>query len=174
MIKAYTGIKGFTVLLFFIAAVALFLSVFLWGFTKAVELLLPLLIVGSYLLITIFLLVILPASFLKDLRPSLSVYSVLMSHALGVATWMMSFFFIVKAFGFWGIFLAFLFQFLAPLAIIGATLKGEWLIAGHLLLWISFTYLMRFYSQWLLSSNSQGRQKGDIIDVDAVEVRDDP
>jgi hypothetical protein len=174
MIRTYTGIKGFTVFLFFIAAMVLFLSVFFYGVTKAVELLLPLLIVVSYLLIAIFLLGILPAAFFKDLRPSLSGYVVLMSHVLGVATWMMSFFFIIKAFGFWGIFFAFLFQFLAPLAIIGAMVKGAWLIAGHLLLWISFTYGMKFYSQWLLTTNSRGRQKGDIIDVDAVEVRDDP
>ena len=140
------------------------------GITKAAELFLPLLIVLSYLLIIVFLLVFLPATFFKDLRPSLSVYSVLMSHVLGVATWMMSFFFIIKAFGFWGIFFAFLFQFLAPLAIVGAMLKGSWHIAGHLSLWISFSYGMRFYSQWLSNPNFRRQQKGNIIDVDAVEV----
>jgi hypothetical protein len=31
---------------------------------------------------------------------------------------------------------------------------------------------MRFYSQWLLSLNSRNQQKGDIIDVDAIEVKD--
>ena len=159
MIKLYTGIKGFAVFLFFIAGVALFLSIFFWGFTKAIQLLLPLLIVLSYLLIIVFLLGILPATFFKDLRPSLCVYSVLMSHALGVATWMMSFFYVIKAFGFWGIFFAFLFQFLAPLALVGAMLKGSWHIAGHLSLWISFTYAMRFYSQWLLNLNSPKPEK---------------
>jgi hypothetical protein len=170
MQKVYTGLKGFAFLLFFIAGVVLFLSVLFWGFTQAVEFLLPLLIIAAYLLIAIFLLDILPATFFKDLRPSLSVYSVLMSHVLGVATWMMSFFFVIKAFGFWGIFFAFLFQFLAPLAIVGAMIKGSWHIAGHLLLWVSFTYGMRFYSQWLLSLNSPNQKKGDIIDVDAIEV----
>ena len=132
--------------------------------------LLPLLIVLSYLLIVVFLLGILPATFFKDLRPSLGVYSVLMSHALGAATWMMSFFYVVKAFGLWGIFFAFLFQFLAPLALVGAMLKGSWHIAGHLSAWIIFTYAMRFYSQWLLNLNPKGREKRDIIDVDAIEV----
>ena len=83
-------------LLFFIAGAVLLISIFFWGIAKAAELLLPLLIVVSYLLIIVFLLGILPATFFKHLRPSLSVYSVLMSHALGVATWMLSFFFILK------------------------------------------------------------------------------
>ena len=82
----------------------------------------------------------------------------------------MSFLFIIKTFGFWGICLAFLFQFLAPLAIGGAIFKGSWDIAGHLLLWTSFTYGMKFYSQRLSNLNSPNQQKGDIIDVDAVEV----
>lgn len=170
MIKVYTGLKGFAVPLFFIAGVVLFLSIFFWGITKAIELLLPLLIVVSYLLIIVFLLGILPATFFKNLRPSLCVTSMAMSHALGAATWMMSFFFVIKAFGFLGILLAFLFQFLAPIALIGAVLKGSWTIAGHLSLWISFIYGMRFYSQWLSNSNSRNQKKGDIIDVDAIEV----
>jgi len=173
MIKVYTGIKGNLVLFFFIAGVILFFSIFFWGIAKAAELLLPLLIVLSYLLIIIFLLVILPASFLKHLRPSLCVYSLLMSHALGVATWMMSFLFVIKTFGLAGVFLALLFQFLAPIAIAGALLKSSWDIAGHLAVWISFTYGMRFYSQWLLSLNApKDQKKRDIIDVDAIEVRD--
>ena len=172
MIKLYTGLKGFAVSLFFIAGVVLFFFIFSYGVAKAIQLLLPLLIVLSYLLIIVFLLGILPAAFFKDLRPSLCAYCVLMSHALGVATWMMSFFFVIKAFGFWGVFFALLFQFLAPIALAGAMLKGSWTIAGHLSLWISFTYAMRFYSRWFLNLNSRNQKKGDIIDVDAIEVRD--
>ena len=159
--------------LLFIVGVVLFVSIFFWGITKVGELLRPLLTVGSYLLIIIFVFGILPSTFLKDLRPSLSAYSILMSQALGVATWMLSFFFIIKAFGFFGIFFAFLFQFLAPLAIGGALLKGSWHVAGNLLLWIGFMYGMRFYSQWVLNLNPRGNQKGDIIDVDAITVGND-
>ena len=83
---------------------------------------------------------------------------------------MMSFFYVIKVFGLWGVFFAFLFQFLAPLALVGAMLKGSWHIAGHLSVWIIFTYVMRFYSQWLLNLNPKGREKRDIIDVDAIEV----
>jgi hypothetical protein len=172
MIKVYSGIKGFVVVLFFIAGAILFLSIFFWGITKAIQLLLPLLIVLPYLLIIVFLLGVLPATCFKKLRPSLGVTSMLMSHALGAAAWIMSFFYVIKTFGFWGIFFAFLFQFLAPLALVGAMLKGSWAIVGHLSLWISFTYAMRFYSQWLLNLNPRSRKKGDIIDVDAIEVRE--
>ena len=175
MIKVYTGLKGFAISLFFIAGLVLFLSVFFWGISKATQLLLPVLIVVSYLLIIIFSLGILPATFFKDLRPSLGVISMLMSHALGVSTWMMSFFFVVKAFGFWGIFFALLFQFLAPIAIVGSIIQGSWAIAGHLTIWISFAYGMKFYSQWLFNlkplDQRDHRQK-DIIDVDAIEIRD--
>jgi hypothetical protein len=171
MIKVYTGLKGFAVPFFFIAGVILFLSIFFWGMAKAIQLLLPLLIVLSYLLIIVFLFGVLPATYVKNLRPSLCVYSALMSHALGVSTWMVSFFFVVKAFGLGGIFLALLFQFLAPIALASALLKGSWHIAGHLALWISFTYGMRYYSEWLLTLNSRSQKTGDIIDIDAVEVR---
>ena len=172
MIKVYTGIKGYVVTLFFMAGVVLFLSIFFWGMTKAIQLILPLLIILSYLLIVVFLLGILPATFLENLRPALGVYSLLMSHALGVSTWMVSFFVVVKTFGLGGIFCALLFQFLAPIAIVGAMLKGSWHIAVHLAIWISFTYGMRFYSQWLLNLNPQNQEKRDIIDVEAIEVRD--
>lgn len=171
MIKVYTGLKGFAVSLFFIAGVVLFFSILLWGFSKAIELILPILIVLSYLLIIVFLFGILPATFSsKDLRPSLCVYSVWMSHALGALTWMMSFFFIIHSFGWGGTFLVFLFQFLAPIALVAAILRGSWHIVGHLALWISFIYGMRFYSQWLLNFAPRNRKKGDIIDVDVVEV----
>ncbi len=171
MIKAYTGIKGLAILLFFMAAAVLFLSIFFWGITKAIGLILPLLIVLAYLLIIVFVLGVLPATFLKHLRPSLCVYSAVMSQALGVTTWMMCFFFVIKTFGWAGVFLAFLFQFLAPLALVGAMLKGSWHTAVHLSLWISFAYGMKFYGQWLLSLNQPKQDRKDIIDVDAIEVR---
>ena len=173
MIKVYTGFKGFAATLFFIAGAILFMSVFFWGVTKAIQLILPLLIVLSYLLIFVFLLGILPATFVKNLRPSLIVYSLLMSYVLGASTWMMSFFFVVKSFGGGGIFLALLFQFLAPIALVSAVLKSSWHIAGHLALWISFTYGMKFYSQWLSQLNPPRHQdKSNIIDVDAVEIKE--
>jgi len=171
MIKVYTGLKGFAVSLLFIAGAIFFLSIFFWGTAKVIELILPLLIVVSYLLIIVFLLGFLPATFFKELRPSLCVYSAMMAHALGVATWVMSFFYVMKVFGLWGVFFAFLFQFLAPIALIGAILKGSWHIAGHLSLWISFTYGIRYYSQWLSSLDSREHKSGDIIDVDAIEVQ---
>jgi hypothetical protein len=170
MIKVYTGLKGFAVLLFFIAGSILVLSIFSWGIAKAIQLLLPVLIVLSYLLIVVFLLGILPATFIKDLRPTLYLYSMLMSQILGVSAWMMSFFFIIQAFGFGAVIFAFLFQLLAPIAIIAAILKGSWPIVAHLSLWIGFAYGMRFYGQWLLNLNSRSQVKGDIIDVDAIEV----
>jgi hypothetical protein len=95
----------------------------------------------------------------------------LMSQILGVSTWMMSFFFVIKVFGFGAVILAFLFQLLAPIALIAAILKASWPIVVHLSLWISFTYGMRFYGQWLLKLNPRNQKKSDIIDVDAIEVR---
>jgi hypothetical protein len=79
---------------------------------------------------------------------------------------MMSFLFVVTSLGFWGIFFSFLFQLLAPIALIGAILKGAWDIAGNLTLWITFTYVMRFYSYWLAALDTQAPKKGRIIDVE--------
>jgi len=172
MIKVYTGKNGFGIIFLFIAGMILFLSIFFWGITDVIQLFLPLLIVLSYLLIIIFALGFLPATYFKGLRPTLSVYSLLMAHALGVATWMLAFFYVVKNFGLMGIFLAFLFQFLAPLAIAGAVLKGSWHIVEHLALWISFTYGMRYYSRWVVDLIPQRQEKSRIIDVDAIEIRE--
>ena len=169
MMKVYSGIKGLVVLLFLAAGLILFFSVFFWGIAKAAELLLPLLTVLAYLLIVVFVLGILPAAYFRNLRPTLAVYAVLMSQLLGVSTWMMAFFFIIKSFGTGALFLALFFQFLAPIALIGAIVKASWPTVMHLSVWLSFTYGMRFYSRWLLSSNSPKREKADIIDVEVVE-----
>ena len=168
MIKIYSGLKGLAVLLSVLAAVIIVLSMFSWGIANVIQLLLPLLIVLSYLLIAIFLLGILPATFFKKLRPTLCMYSALMSYTLAVTTWMVSFFFVIKTFGFWGVFLAFLLQFLAPIALAGALLKGSWPIAIHLSAWISFIYGMRFYNKWLLNLSPQdlNAKKGKIIDIE--------
>ncbi len=172
MIKIYSGFKGFTVVLFFIAGVALLALVFFWGVGKAAELLLPLLSIVSAILIIVFLCGILPLSLFKKLRPDLCRYSILMSHVLGVTAWMMSFLFVLTTLGFWGIVFSFLFQFLAPLALIGAALKGSWDIVGKLSLLIFFTYGMRFYSRWLSQLGPKIHQKGDIIDVEVVSSED--
>ena len=170
MIKVYSGIKGLAVMLFLIAGLVLFFSIFFWGISKAAELLLPLLTVLSYALILVFVLGFLPAVLLKGLRGKLSGYALLMSHALGASTWMMSFFFITKAFGSTAVFLCLFFQFLAPIALLGALFKGSWLIAGHLAVWISFTYLMRYYSRRLMELSASRQERGDIIDVEVIDV----
>jgi hypothetical protein len=90
----------------------------------------------------------------------------LMSHILSATTWMFSFLFIFYNLGFWGISFFVFFQFLAPIAFMGAVLKGLWSVAGNLLLWISFTYGMRFYSLWLGAKHQQGKDKGTIIDIE--------
>src|SRR5258708_39613781 len=99
MIKAYTGIKASMITLFVIGGLILFVSILFWGMARAIQLLLPLLIVFSYFLIIVFLAGILPATFLKHLRPKLYVYSILMSYMLGAATWMVSFFVVIKFLG---------------------------------------------------------------------------
>ena len=151
----------------------LFLSILFWGFTKAVELFLPLLIVVSYLLIIVFLFGFLPATFIKDLRPSLCVYSVMMSHALGFRHMDDVFFLCHQDLWILGDFLCFFISvFGTHCPCRGNAQRVLGILPGIYILWISFTYGMRFYSQWLLSLNSREQKKGDIIDVDAIEVED--
>jgi hypothetical protein len=169
MIKIYTGTKGFLITLFFIGGVVVFLSVVCWGVAKAAELMLPVLIFFSYVLILAFIFGVLPATLVKHARPALAFYSNLISHALGVFAWMVSFFFVLKTFGFAAVFLVFLFQFLTLIALMAAVLKGSWSIAGHLAAWLCF--MIRFYRQWLSSLDSRPKHKGKIIDVDAVEIK---
>ncbi len=166
MIKVYSGFKGFTVFLFFVAAIVLLGALFFWGVTKASQLLLPFLSVVSYALIVVFLIFIFPFSYNQKFKPVLSRYCVTMSNVLGVTSWMMAFLFVVNTFGFWGILLAFLFKLLAPLAVISATVKSSWSIVRDLMVWIMFTYIMRFYSVWLLKSNERPFKKGRVIDIE--------
>jgi len=147
MIKVYTGFRGLLTALFFLAGVALVISFFFWGITTVIRLILPVLIVGSYALIAVFILGILPATFAKHLRPSLMVYALLMSQALGTSAWLIFF------------------------ATVGEMLKGSWVYAAHLVLWIGFSFGMRAYSQWVSNLIPHGRDKSNVIDVDAVEVR---
>jgi len=155
-----------TVLFFLIAGIILLWTIFFWGVTKASELLLPLLIKASAILIIVFLLGILPLSYFNKLHSFLSSSSMLMSHILSATTWMFSFLFIFYNLGFWGIFFFVFFQFLAPIALMGAVFKGLWSIAGNLLLWIVFTYVMRFYSFRLMARHNPATKKDTIIDVE--------
>lgn len=167
MIKTYSGLKGLTVILLLLTGVVLVASFFFWGITKASEFLLPSLSVVSYALIVLFLLCVWPLSFMKKLRPDLSRYSSLMSKVLGVTTWMMAFLFVVTHWGFWGVFFTFLFQFLAPIALIAAMYKGAWDTVGNLFLLLSFTYVMRYFSQWLSVSKGNTRNRDSrVIDVE--------
>jgi len=172
MIKVYSGFKGFAMFFLFMAGGILFLSFFFWGATAVIQFFMPLLVVMAYLLIIIFLFGVLPATYFKYMRPSLGVYSSWMSHALGAATWVMSFFIAIKAFGFLGALFIFSFKFLVAIALIGAMFKGAWHIVGHLAIWVGFTYGMRYYSQWVLHLNLQDLEKGRVIDVEAIEIRD--
>ena len=72
MIKTYSGLKGLTVLLFFVAGIILLASLFFWGVTKAAELLLPFLSIVSYVLIILFCVVVLPLSLVKKMRLDLA------------------------------------------------------------------------------------------------------
>ena len=170
MIKVYSGIKGLVIVLFLVASLVLMFSIVFWGIAKAGQLLLPLLIVLSYLLIVGFMFVLLPAAVFKNLRPSLAAYSMLMAQLLSVFTWMTAFFFVIKTFGFAAVFVALLFQFLAPVAILGAIINHSWYYASHLSVWICFIYVMKWFSQKMLNYNSPKEQNSRIIDVDAIEV----
>jgi len=170
MIKVYTGFKGFAVSLLFIAGLVLFFALLFWGVTKVIELMLPVLVVLAYLLIAAFVVWVLPGSFLKQMRPSLSWYAVLMSQALSVITWMVSFLFVIKACGFLGIFLGCLLQLLVPVAIAGALVKGATATAENLAVWICFTYVMKFYSRWLMNINVPIKEKSQVIDVEIVKA----
>ena len=172
MIKVYTGRQGLLISLLFLAGVVFFISIFFWGITKTIEFFLPFLVVASYLMIMAFLLGFLPATYIKELRPSLCVYSLWMSRALGVTAWLMSFLFIIKGFGALGILVALFLKYLSPIALVVAVFKGSWPIAGHLTVWMGCGYGMKFYSMWLLNLENRYPKRGEVIDVDA-DVKDD-
>ncbi|MBF0511758.1 MAG: hypothetical protein HQL13_05440 [Candidatus Omnitrophica bacterium] len=170
MIAVYSENKGLMGLLLGIAGTLVLLAAFFWGLTNIIQLFLPLLILFSYLLIVIFVFGILPWTARKGMKPLLALYSLRMSYALGAATWLLSLYIVIKAFGFWGILFIFAFKFLAPIAFAGVLFKGAWYIAAHLLLWMGFTHGMRVYSQWLSQWTPSSPAKDRVIDIDAIEV----
>ena len=172
MIKVYSGFKSWWIIALFLIGFFLLLHIFSWGMSSLVGLLLPALVILSYLLISIFLVVVLPLTLFKTMRWTLGVYARKMSKLLAVTTWLIGFFMLVKALDLIALLFIFSFKLLVPIALLFAMLKGKWHVAEHLALWMGFTYLMKQYSQWALAQLTSRSKTDKVIDVSAVEVID--
>jgi hypothetical protein len=162
---------------FIIAGLIMGFFVIVWGIAAASTLLLPVLTVASGLIILGFVLVVLPLSLFKHLRPRLALTSIIMSHVLGATTWMLSFLYVTQILGTIGILLAFMFQFLAPMALIALLGKGDWQATAALGLWIIFTYGIRYYGIWLMGGKRPNEPrpkerpyKDSVIDVEGKVI----
>lgn len=170
MIKTYSGLKGLIFLLGLTAGI--FLLVFLcgWGIAKTSELFLPGISFLCNILILIFLVAVLPLSFVGKLRPDLSRFVFGMSRILGVASWMLSFFFIMTQLGAWGIIFGFSFRFLVLIALVGTILKNSWQTGFELGVWVFFFLVMEYFSRWL-AARSLRKSQSQIIDVEIEDVK---
>lgn len=145
--------------------------VMFWGFAAVSAFLYPLFSVLAGISIIAFILFILPASLIEGLRMRLAIISIILSYICGATVWMYSFLTLIGFLGWWAIFLVFLFRFLAPLAILGLFVNGQWPSGLTLLIGLLFTYGMRFYGFWLEQLYSREfRRNSEVIDIDARKV----
>jgi hypothetical protein len=152
----------------FVLGIAFILAVIFFGIVKVSQLCTPYLVVLANALIAIFLLVIIPLSFINKLRPILFVPTYFLSYLLGGCTWVYSLLYVVGNLGFWGILFCFFFQTLTPITLMGAIFKGAWDVVGMLLVWFIFTYLIRFFSFTLAIGFSRKKEESShVIDVEA-------
>jgi hypothetical protein len=142
-----------------------------WGVAAVSAFLYPLFSILAGISIIAFILFILPLSLIKNLRMRLAIISVILSYICGAAVWMYSFLTLIGFLGWLAIFLVFLFRFLAPLAIVGLFINGQWALGLIILIGLLFTYGMRFYGLWLEGLfNREIRRESEIIDIDARPV----
>lgn len=146
--------------------------IFIFGILKVSEFLYPVISVLVGASIGLFLLIILPLSLFKNLQGHLAGLSLILSYVVGASVFMFSFLMIFYYLGWIAIFFMFMFNFVAPIAMIGLFFKGQWVAGFSLLLGIIFTYGMRFYGIWLVSRAEermayQYNRSEDVIDVDS-------
>ncbi len=154
------------------AAASIFIVLFL-GFSEVVKFLYPFTSILAGISAGIFVIVIIPLSLVKNLRLRLAAISLTLSMICGASVWMYSFLVIIGYIGWPAIFLAFLFHFVAPVAIIGLLLKGQWQAGSYLIAGLAITYLIRYYSFWLGSSRRERQNKFEVIDVEGEVVDDE-
>ena len=139
-----------------------------WGVAAVSAFLYPLFSILAGISIFAFILFILPLSLIENMRLRLAVISIILSYICGAAVWMYSFLTLIAFLGWWAIFLVFLFRFLAPLAIIGLFIKGQWAAGLTILIGLLFTYGMRFYGFWLEQLyNREVNKDSNLIDAEA-------
>lgn len=124
-------------------------AVLLIGVTKISAFLYPIFSALTGLSISIFVLFILLLSLIHKIRPFLSQTTMVLSMICGATIWLFSFLTIVGYLGWLAIFLLFMFQVVAPVAIIGLFFKQQWYAGLSIIVGLIITYGMRFYSIWL-------------------------
>jgi len=151
--------------------------IFIFGILKVSGFLYPIISVLAGASIGLFLLIILPLSLFKSLQGHLAGLSLILSYVVGASVFMFSFLMIFYYLGWIAIFFMFMFQLIAPIAVIGLFFKGQWAAGFSLLFGIIFTYSMRFYGIWLAakvddreSRNYMNSDNVIDIDVDSQEV----
>lgn len=155
-----------------IAAVILVCAALFIGFTAVVKFLYPLFFALAAVSICIFLIIILPLSLVKPLRPRLAAASMILSMICTAGIWMYSFLVIAGYLNWVALFLFLFFKAVAPIAAIGLFFKGEWVAGISIILGLLITYGMRFYSAWLGRLHERQYRDAGIIDIEAKRIDD--
>ncbi|GEM_PF-1793798 len=143
--KFNSGLIGIGIFLGVIILIPLIFS----GTAIISKFLLPVFNFLSAISLLLFIFLVLPLSLIQKIRPFLATTSIIFSYISGIAVWMGSFLIIYYFLGWWTFFLFFIFQIVAPVAILGLLIQQHWTTALLLSLSLFFVYAMRFYGIWL-------------------------
>lgn len=137
------------------AGFILLMAFMILGVTKVSEFLYPISNILASIAILTFLLLILPLSLFKKLRPSMATISMILSWVCGANVWMFSFLVIVFYIHWMAVFALFFFPAVAPIAVIILLFKQQWIGVVAIVVGLVFTYGMRIFSFWLISLDEQ-------------------
>lgn len=146
-------------------------SLFL-GAAKISAFLYPVFSVLAGLSISAFVALVLPLSLINKFSPFLAPTSMILSMICGATIWMFSFLVIVGYLGWIAIFLLFMFESVAPIAVMILFFKQHWYAGFSIVVGLLITYGMKFYSLWLVwlaekhENKIFSQQEGQVIDVE--------
>lgn len=170
--ETIAGLFGFVVLIAIsIGAVLLFLK----GATFMAQNLLPALINISSTVFWVFLLIVLPISFIRGARGVMAIVALLCSYIFGITGWLIGF---VLTYTYWGVFWVIFGMFLGvgvvPFGLLASSLNNNWGSFLSLAFALVMTYGLRFYSVWLSVKydeyyDSKNTYSDDIIEGEEID-----
>ena len=125
--------------------------------------LLPWFFLASALVLAFLILIVLPLSFFRRLRPFAATATMIGSFVFGVTLWMWGLLLTMGLWGTWAVVigLVMLGVGVVPIAMLATLLKGMWGVLGQLLLLTLLTFGSRLFAAWIASKAEEAEVSED-------------